>query len=56
MEKMEKKVANLFTIKNNSNDNSNSKLRPPKLISFLLFIRQVILNDLGDWKNMADIK
>ena len=39
MEKMERKVANLFTTSSNSNGNNNSKLRPPKLISFLLFIR-----------------
>ena len=32
----------------------NSKSRPPKFISFLLFIRQVILNDLGDWNNIED--
>ncbi len=34
------------TTNNLGKRNSNSTLRPPKLISFSLFIRQVILNDL----------
>ena len=45
---MKKKVTNLLTTRNNSDGNSNKKLRLPKLINFSLFIRQVILNDLGD--------
>ena len=52
MEKMKKKVANLLTTSNNSNGDRNNKLRTPKLISFLLFIKQVILNDLGDWNDI----
>lgn len=42
----QKKVVNLLTTSNISNNNSNSKLRVPKFISFSLFIRQVILNNL----------
>ena len=37
-----------------SDGDGNSKPRPPKFISFSLFIRQVILNDLGDWNDMED--
>ena len=29
-----------------------SKPKSLKFVSFLLFIRQVILNDLGDWNNI----
>ena len=54
MEKIKKKVAKLLTISNNSNGDSNSKLRPPKLISFLLFIRQANLNNLGDQNDTED--
>ena len=48
MKKMKRKVANLLTISNNSDNNSNSKFRQSKLISFSLFIKHVTLNDLGD--------
>ena len=54
MEKMKRKVANLLITSNNSNGNSNSKLRSSKLISFSSFIRQVILNDLEDRNDTAD--
>ena len=50
---MKRKVANLLTTSNNSDGNSNSKLKPSKLISFSSFIRQVILNDLGDRNDIA---
>ena len=43
----EKQKSHLQTADSGDN-NGNSKFRTPKLISFLLFIRQVILNDLGD--------
>lgn len=33
---------------NPSSNNSNSDFRQPKFISFLLLIRKVILNDLGN--------
>lgn len=56
IERMKKKVANLLTTSNNSDDNSNSKLRPPKLINFSLFKKQVILNDLGDRNDTVDKK
>ena len=52
--KDEKKVANLLTLSNNSDDDSNSKLKLPKLIRFLSFIWQVILNDLGDRNDTVD--
>ena len=42
----QKKVANLLTISNNSDYNSNSKPRPSKLISFSLLIYQDILGDI----------
>ena len=51
MEKMkndQNKVAILFTTSNNSDNNSNSKSRISKLITFLLFIKQVIFNGLED--------
>ena len=35
-------------------DDGNSKPKLPKFISFSLFIRHVILNDLGDWNNIED--
>ena len=54
MEKMERKVANLLTTSNNSENDSNSKLRLLKLMNFSLFIRPVILNDLRDWNDMED--
>lgn len=43
----QKKVANLLIISNNSDGNSYSKLKLPKLLNFSLFIKQVILNNLG---------
>ena len=50
------KVAKIkHLLKANSGDgNGNSKHRPPKFISFSLFIRQVILIDLGDWNDIED--
>ena len=42
----QKKVANLLTTRNNSNGNSNSKSRTPKLIKFTLLIYQDILGDI----------
>lgn len=57
MEKMkndQNKVAILFTTSNNSDNNSNSKSRISKLITFLLFIKQVIFNGLEDQKNKKD--
>ena len=53
---MKKKVANLLTTSNNSNGNSNSKLKLSKLINFSSIIRQVILNDLGDRNDTVDKK
>ena len=50
----QKKVANLLTTSNNSNSNRNSKPKISKLISFSLFIKQVILNHLGDWNDTDD--
>lgn len=54
MEKMKRKVANLLITSKNSDSNINNKFTTPKLISFLLFISKVNLNDLGDWNDTKD--
>ena len=56
MKKIKKKVVNLFTTNNNSNSDINSKSWLSKLISFLIFIKQVILNDLNNWNDIKDKK
>ena len=43
----EKKISHLLTVASGDSD-GNSKPKTSKLISFSLFIRQAILNDLGD--------
>lgn len=54
MEKIKIKFANLLITSNNSDGDSKNKLRLFKLISFLMFIKYVILNNLGDWNDMED--
>ena len=49
----EKKKSHLL-IEAFNDSNGKSKPRTPKLISFSLLIRQVILNDLGDWNDTED--
>ena len=53
-DKDEKKSRNLLTMNNNSDGDSNSKLRPSKFSSFSSFIRQVIWNNLRDRNDTAD--
>ena len=48
-----KKKSHLFTAASGDSE-SNSKPKTPKLISFSSFIRQVILNNLGDGNDMED--
>ena len=50
----DKKKKSYLLIADSSNSDGNSKPKTPKLISFSLFIRQVILNNLGDWNDMKD--
>lgn len=49
----EKKKLHLLTADAGDSD-GNSKSRIPKLISFSLFIKQVILNNLGDQNDIED--
>ena len=49
----EKKMSHLLTVYFNDS-NGNSKRKTSKLISFSLLIKQVILNDLGDYNDTED--
>ena len=47
-----KKLHLLTTVSVDSDGNNKSRIS--KLISFSLFIKQVILNDLGNWNDTED--
>lgn len=51
---MKKKVINLLIMSNNSDGNSNNKAKSYKFISFLLFLKKIILSDLGDRNDIED--